>query len=150
MALCRGLMVLRPNDRGAPLGLALLVQAGVPLSLGAMAMLPVARALYSTSALSGVLFVLAYAVMLYCVAARGFLFDAAGHTSGVTVADPWKPRQKLVAMLLPVPLILTGILPYLVTSWTEPAATSQADLLERMPHLAPGQGMTTAKIPGKD
>lgn len=150
MALSRGLMVLRPNDRGAPLGLALLVQAGVPLSLGAMAMLPVARALYATSALSGVLFVLAYAVMLYCVAARGFLFEAAGHTSGVTVADPWKPRQKLVAMLLPVPLILTGILPYLVTSWTEPAATSQADLLERMPQLAPGQGMTTAKIPGKE
>ena len=55
-----------------------------------------------------------------------------------------------MATLLPLPMVLTGVLPYLITSWTEPAATSQADLLERMPQLAPGQAMPHAKIPGKE
>jgi len=149
LTLTRGLMVLRPNDRGAALGIALLVQAGVPLSLGAVALLPVARAVFACGALAGVLFVLAYALMLYSVAARGFLFDAPA-SPGATIADPWKARQKLVATLLPLPMVLTGVLPYLITSWTEPAATSQADLLERMPQLAPGQAMPHAKIPGKE
>jgi hypothetical protein len=149
LTLTRGLMVLRPNDRGAALGIALLVQAGVPLSLGAVALLPVARAVFACGALAGVLFVLAYALMLYSVADRGFLFDAPA-SPGATIADPWKARQKLVATLLPLPMVLTGVLPYLITSWTEPAATSQADLLERMPQLAPGQAMPHAKIPGKE
>ena len=84
----------------------------------------------------GSIFILGYAVWLYLVASRSGLWGAA-----VVSRDPLKPRQILLAWLLPVPLVLTGVVPYLVTAWTEPAATGQADLLLRMPALAPGQGM---------
>ena len=152
MVLARGLMVLRPHDKGAAGGLALLLQAGAPLSLGALAMLPVGRALFATSTLVGVLFVVAYALWLYAVASRSGLFGSLDNQPGapVTAPEPWKSRQVLVAFLLPVPLILTGVIPYWVVAWTEPAATSQADLLERMPQLAPGQGMIQTNVTGNE
>ena len=108
------------------------------------------RALFAGSNLTGVLYVLAYGLWMYSVAVRSGLFGSRETAGTVTVQDPWKPRQVLVAWLLPVPLLLTGVLPYLVTSFTEPAATAQADLLERMPQLAPGQGMIQANIPGRN
>ena len=135
LALSRGMMLAWPGG-GFPVSLALLLQAGAPLGLGALAVLPVAQSLLRGSIWVGSIFILGYAVWLYLVASRSGLWGAA-----VVSRDPLKPRQILLAWLLPVPLVLTGVVPYLVTAWTEPAATGQADLLLRMPALAPGQGM---------